>query len=377
MAGTRKIPILLHMGMAAMGLAENPITRGETLSDDFWHDSDEGQVITANMEKTLRGLQKYISCAARSREEPEILWQEGETRLRVFSNPKAHYRMLIIPSLINGYEILDIHPERSFARYFSHNFEVMIVEWGDLKQDSALQSFETILTKRMGAIMQFLNKDDRPMVGVGYCMGGILLAATDILYPKAFQALSFIATPWDFKQNVVGNFAEHLLNWAETGIDKMRAIDYVPADWLQMIFMGVEPSQIARKFSAFHDMPEGDIQTEIFIAVEDWLNGGADIPSSLLLTSVIEWYQQNLIYKGKWMCAGHKIAASSIQKPCHVIVPKRDRIVPYNAALALVQQLPNGTLLETDGGHISLMISKAAREAIWKPLEIFLIDALR
>lgn len=377
MTHIRKIPILLHMGMAAMGLAADPITRGETLSDDFWHDSAEGQSITASMEKTLRGIQKYVAYERAKRIEPEIIWQQGESKLRVYRNKFAKARVLIIPSLINSYHIVDIHPDRSFAKFLAQNFEVLILDWGDLKQDPDLQSFERILQNRMGDVFDFLKTDNRPLAGLGYCMGGILAAAADILYPEAFKTVGFIATPWDFSQNISGNFAEHLLKWAETGIEKMQVIDYVPADWLQMIFAGVDPAQIARKFSAFDDMDEQDIQTQIFIAVEDWVNGGADIPSPLLLESVTKWYQHNQIYKGQWTINGQIIDAGSIQKPSIIIVPSRDRIVPPAQAHALSEQLPHHKLLTSSGGHISLMISKNAISEIWQPLSHFLNDAMR
>lgn len=372
-----KFPILLHMGMAAVGLAADPLKEGEILSDDFWI-GERGETISASMEKTLRGLQRYISLPPRIRTHAPEIWSIGQTKLRAYKNPNAHARILIIPSLINGYEIVDLHHERSFAKFYhQQGFEVIMIDWGDLKQDNDLKNFDVILSNRMNSILKFLGKDTRPLIGVGYCMGGILLAASDILYPKAFKALSFIATPWDFSQNVTGNFAEHLLNWSVEGLPKIQTLDYVPADWLTMIFAGVEPAQIARKFSAFSDMNPNDLSTEIFVAVEDWVNGGADIPSSLLSTSVNEWYKNNNIYKGLWSVSCKRIDACTIKKPCHVTIPSRDKIVPPNSALALSEQLPQCELLNANGGHISLMMGTKAEENLWKNLLKFFHGALR
>lgn len=367
----RKIPILLHVGMAAAGLADEPARSGRLLSDDFWKD-EQGQEIAHSMEKALRGIQKYVTADVPPREHPKIIWREGETSLRVYrsSVPQTRARILIMPSLINGYEIVDLYKDRSFAQYMaSQGFDVLIIDWGDLKQDADLCDFNSIITKRVRSIFDFIKTDnDLPIMGVGYCMGGILLAASDILYPDFFAALSFIATPWDFHQHVQGNFAEHLLNWAKDGLPKIKTIDYVPADWLQMIFMGVDPSQIARKFSAFDDMNIDEDKARIFIEVENWLNGGADIPSPLLIESVTKWYVNNEIYKGVWEIGGYKIDARSITKPCHVTIPQKDRIVPPSSAEAICQQLSKVSILKADTGHISLMMGREAKHILWDPL---------
>jgi poly(3-hydroxyalkanoate) synthetase len=224
----------------------------------------------------------------------------------------------------------------------------------------------------MKSIVDFMEHDQAtPICGVGYCMGGILLAAADILYPTFFKALSFVATPWDFHASVDGNFAEQLVNWSQDGLPKIKAIDYVPADWLQMIFLGVDPAQIARKFSAFADMNPEDEVTKIFIEVEDWLNNGADIPSPLLIESVSKWYIDNEIVLGKWRVGRTIIDARKIKKPCHVTVPQKDRIVPPQSAMGICQQLSNVTILRADTGHISLMMGRQARDILWAPLRDF------
>ena len=152
---------------------------------------------------------------------------------------------------------------------------------------------------------------------------------------------------------------------------KMQAVEYIPADWLQMIFAGVDPAQIARKFSAFADMKDDDLNTDIFARVEDWVNNGPDIPSELLIESTQAWYKNNAIYKGEWRIGGAAIDARHIKKPCHVTIPTRDKIVPPASAEPLARQLPNATLLKADGGHISLMMGRHAKANLWKPLTAF------
>jgi polyhydroxyalkanoate synthase len=238
-----------------------------------------------------------------------------------------------------------------------------------MRLDPDLATLDKAFRKKIKPMLTWLKAESElPLYGLGYCMGGLFLAAADALVPDAFKGLCFIATPWDFKAGAKGTFSESVQRWAKDGLNRVRAIDYMPADWLQMIFAGVDAGLIARKYSAFAEMKRDSAEAELFVAVEDWVNGGADLPAGVILSCVQSWYIDNKPKAGEWVVAGKKVSAKSIEKPSLVIVPGRDRIVPPASARALARQIRHATLLEPDCGHISMMVSKRAEKTVWQPI---------
>ena len=378
---SRQRPLMMHMGLAAASLAEPHFKNRETLDDAFWQ-KPAGKAVSASMERVIDGFKKYqIHPYARALTRQSVVWSSGQTRLIWHASkgqePKA--RILVMPSMINGPEILDILPDVSLVRWLAQQgFDVYLLEWGDLRLDPDLKDLNTAFEKKIKPMLAHLGEEsDLSLYGMGYCMGGLFLAAAEVLVPTAFKGLCFIASPWDFKIGAKNAFPEAVQRWAVGGLERVKQIEYMPADWLQMIFAGVDPGLIARKFSAFADMKQDSSQAELFVAVEDWVNGGADLPAGIIHDCVKSWYIDNKACKGTWTVAGQKIVAKKIEKPSLVIVPGRDRIVPPASARALYNQLPNVWILEPDCGHISMMVSSKAQGMVWEPMRDWLLADLK
>jgi polyhydroxyalkanoate synthase len=135
-----------------------------------------------------------------------------------------------------------------------------------------------------------------------------------------------------------------------------------------MIFAGVEPAQVARKFSALADMKEGSLDEMIFVAVEDWVNGGDNLPAGIVQQAVKNWYQDNKVVSGEWVIKRKNIDARKIKKPSLVIIPEKDKIVPPASARPLSRQIKNADILIPECGHISMMVGTRAEKEVWKPI---------
>ena len=377
----RQRPLMMHLGLAAASLAEPHVRNRETLDDAFWQ-KPAGKSVQASMEKVIEGIRLYqLHPYQRKLTRQSVVWSSGQTRLIWYAAkgraPKA--RILVIPSMINGSEILDMLPDKSLLRWLAgQGYDVYLLEWGDLRLDPELSTLNKAFRLKIKKMLAWLQQDsDQPLYGLGYCMGGLFLAAAETLSPSAFKGLCFVATPWNFKAGVKGTFAEAVQRWAKDGLARVRHLDYMPADWLQMIFAGVDASMIARKFSSFADMDQKGDAATLFVAVEDWVNGGADLPAGVVQDCVGSWYVDNLPYKGEWTIAGKTVDAKKIDKPSLVIVPGRDRIVAPDSARALAKQLRNATLLEPDCGHISMMIGSKAEKSVWSYIQKWIAADLR
>lgn len=377
--GHRQRPLMMQLALASGALAQPSLLKGKNFTDEFWQKQD-GRDARASMEKVVEGLRRYqLHPYQRPPQRASIIWTDGEARILWFAaspkNKKAakvKKSIFIIPSMINGAEILDILPEdRSLIRWLSlQGFDVFMVEWGNLREDPELANMDSALGVKLSKAVNWLKSEiDTPLFGLGYCMGGLYLAATEILNPKIFDGLIFIATPWDFKAGAKGSFAEAIAGWAPEGLGRVRHLDYMPNEWLQMIFSGVDPVQVARKFSAFADMKPNSVEEKLFVAVEDWVNGGGDLPSGIVQQAVQNWYLDNKVVSGKWTVNSHKIDARKIKKPSLVIVPAKDKIVPPESAEPLSRQIPDAYILSPPCGHISMMVGSVAEKQVWEPMK--------
>lgn len=380
----RQRPLMMQLALASGAIAQPTLSSSKRVGNDFWV-KEGGKQARASMEKVVEGLRKYqLHPYERPLQMRSIVWSDGEARLCWFApklkarqrKPKAS--ILLIPSMINGPEIFDMLPEeRSLISWLTdQGIEVFLLEWGNLRNDPELASFDLALGKKLTRALDWLRTEqpDINLFGLGYCMGGLFLAAAEILRPHVFDGLIFVATPWNFKAGAKGNFAQALSSWAADGLRRVVHLDYMPAEWLQMIFAGVDPSLVARKFSAFADMKEGGLEEKLFVGVEDWVNGGSDLPSGIVQQAVRDWYLANMPHKGTWTVASHKIDPKKIKKPTLVIVPSKDKIVPPESAIPLAYKIPDADLLEPDCGHISMMVSSRAKSDVWEPMAGWIFD---
>ncbi|PZP55754.1 MAG: hypothetical protein DI586_05880 [Micavibrio aeruginosavorus] len=374
---SRHKPLVMHLTLAAATLADPQFQENETIDEAFWQ-KPEGKNAKASMKKVVSGIRNYqLHSFKRPETKRPIIWQDGEVRVfHYLPKKKVKGRILVIPSMINGSEILDLLPDKSMMNWLAEKgFESFLLDWGDLTNDKELKSIDHALGKKIKKLLKWLKaQSDLPLTGLGYCMGGLLLAATDQLYPKAFGNLVFIATPWDFKKDTKGNFSESVINWAKDGLPQTMHLDYMPAQWLQMIFAGVDASLIARKFSAFADMDQSSKDAELFVAVEDWVNGGSDLPTSIVHHTVGGWYVDNKPVKGEWEVAGKIISPENIAKPAFIIVPGRDKIVPPASARPLGKKIKKVKMIEPDCGHISMMVGRNAETEVWIPMRNWIIS---
>ncbi len=134
---------------------------------------------------------------------------------------------------------------------------------------------------------------------------------------------------------------------------------------------------VARKFSAFADMKEGGLEEMVFVAVEDWVNGGDNLPSGVVQQAVKNWYQDNKVVSGEWAVGRKKINARKIQKPSLVIVPAKDKIVPPISAKPLARQIKNADILIPECGHISMMVGTRAEKEVWKPIRDWILSHIQ
>ncbi len=302
--------------------------------------------------------------------EPECIWQQGECRLLCYapSGRKKKHAVLLVPSLINRYHILDLSESNSFARHLAaQGHPVFLVDWGLPGDAEKRFTCETYVTSYLCAIGEKLQAEGHTRIVVaGHCMGGMLTLAFAAIRPDVVSAIALLATPWDFSADPL-----HPVMRNESGLDILEryieAYELLPGEHILAMFYLRDPWLFQEKLEHFHDLEPGSEAYERFLAIEHWVNGCVPLARGVARDGFIHWGAHNQAYHGQWRVGGRLIVPAEIQQPALVATPRKDRIVPYAAALPLANALPNAIHLTPDTGHVGMIVGSHAKEQLWEP----------
>ena len=315
-----------------------------------------------------------------------VRWRHGAARLLDYGSgspkgekgPAAGPTVLIVPSLINRYYILDLMRERSFVRYLAaQGLRPLVLDWGEpgaAERDFTLSDYITgPLTEAASAAVALTGG---PVAVCGYCMGGLLALALALRRPADTACLALLATPWDFhaerreEAEFLGSLMEFLPLLSGTS-------DPVPVSVIQSLFMALDPFLAERKFIRFAGLdPKGEAARS-FVALEDGINDGVPLARQVALECARSWYRDNDPARGAWQVAGRPVRPQQVTAPSLVVLPSRDRIVPPRSAEPLATAIPHAAVLRPPSGHIGMMASIAAPAAVWKPIAQWLRGQFR
>lgn len=348
-------PLPVHMGLA---LAE------------YARVQHKGDIPQKQMERMLAGIRKYQNHPyRRSMKELPAVWRQGEVSIlhAKADNPVAS--LLLVPSLINKSFILDLLPGKSFARWLAaQQIDAYLLDWGRPVDDPGLASIDSLVTQRLGpAIADMAARAGGRIHALGYCMGGTLLAAAAVHSTAHLRGAVFLASPWDFAAGD-RKLADQVRAGTPSALQMAAQNGYLPMDWIQSVFAAVNAGRALQKFSEFAALSDDSAKAELFVAVEDWLNDGIDMPQELAKTCILDWYGENRPGQGLWEVAGKAVDLRTMDIPALVVASLNDRLVPRDSSMAMAGLLPRAAVLEPQSGHIGMMTGSKAREQVWQPL---------
>ena len=317
-------------------------------------------------EKAFAGLRRYQQAPRPQESEPrQVVATHGRARLLTRERPgkaeKPQAPVILVPSLINPPDVMDLTPRRSLLRHLlREGHDAYLVDWGE----PGPADRDSDLADHVEALLPLLAHFSRPPVLIGYCLGGTLAigaAARLAALGKPAQALATIATPWDFAQYDAAFGAQIERIW-EQSRPACDAMGLVPMEVLQSGFWSLDPERTIRKYADFLDLDEDSLAWRGFVTLEDWANEGAPLTLGCGRDLIEHCYGDNLTGRGDWHIAGTRVDPAALACPTLAIASTSDAIVPAATTP------PADARIDLALGHVGMMIGGRAEELLWRPL---------
>jgi len=308
----------------------------------------------------------------------DTVLQDGPSRLYRFRRPQpaagAGWPLLLVPSLINRWYVLDLRPGASLAEALTKaGVDAWCLDWGVSGDEDRYFTWDDVLARLRRAVRQVQRRTGAPKVGLlGYCVGGTLCGIHAALEPDSVAGLINLAGPFDFSQ---AGFLGEMTNakW----FDPQAIADAGNVHPLQMQsgFQSLRPTGTLAKWVSLIDRGLDPDFREAFNAMEEWASDNIPFPGAAYARYVKELYQENQLVRGEHRIAGRAVDLAAIRCPLLSIVADKDTICPPNAAQGLNQLAgaKDKDVLVIPGGHVGAVVGSRASKMLYPAL----IDWLR
>jgi polyhydroxyalkanoate synthase len=270
--------------------------------------------------------------------------------------------ILIVPAWIMKYYILDLSRRNSLVRYLlEQGFSVFVISWknpGIDERDLGMEDYHTLgPAAALHAISRIV--PDQQVHGVGYCLGGTLLATSAAAMARDgdeyFKTLSFLAAQTDFTQA-----GELTLFISESQVAFLEDIM-----WEQGYLHG---SQMAGTFQILrsNDLIWSRIVRDYFMGerqpVSDMMAWNADatrMPYKMHSEYLRKFFLGNDFAEGRFKLGTRPVAPSDIRAPIFAVGTETDHVAPWHSVYKFNLIMDTDvTFLLTNGGHNAGIVSE-------------------
>lgn len=294
--------------------------------------------------RALSGLRAYqqASRTAACRVRPVIL-NNGPAVLRDCGGTGRP--VVLVPSLINPPNVLDLEPGCSLADSLSESGRVLLLDWGKA-QARAL----SVTGHIHELLLPLLQQIGEPALLVGYCLGGTMALAAAAA--SEVRAVATLASPWDFAAYPKEARDSLQRLWAESR-PVAAAFGALPIEILQAAFWSLDPHRMVAKYARLAELDPRSDEARRFVMLEDWANGGEPIPAAAAEELILTMFGDNAPGRGAW--------AALPDVPMLHFTAGGDRIVPTATA-------PPGERINVAAGHVGMIVGRAALGQVHQPL---------
>jgi len=305
-----------------------------------------------------------------------VVWTENKWRLLRFApvEPRFATPILLVPSLINRWYVLDLGPGRSLIEWLvAQGHVVYCIDWGTPGDEDRFLTWDDIGGRYLGRAVRLAARASSTgdVHVLGYCLGGTLATAYVAAFPEGVASLLALAAPIDFSN------AGIMSTWTRTPTfdtsSLLDAFGNVPWRLMQASFRMLRPTLNAAKVVAVLDRAWDDEFLDGFLATEHWGNDNVSFPGACYVRYIDELYRENRLVAGTFTVCGRPALLPSIKCPVLAVAFADDHIVPLASAQPLIDLVGSRDkqIVVDRGGHVGAVVSRKAADRLWPALHTF------
>jgi polyhydroxyalkanoate synthase len=264
------------------------------------------------------------------------------------SKTSSNQNFIVIPSLFNSPKILFFNQEQNYIEYMQLLGNVYLLEWKETKEALKLSDYAHEVAK----VLQFTENTNSGDVNlVGHCIGGNISIFSMFIYNNV-RSLTLLTTPWDYS-----HFAtSHLLSECLEIKKAIYGLETVPKIYVQMMFFMLFPNHYQTKVNKYFALDKIEAR-EKYLRIEQWLQSGIDIPSSLYNEILDDVIAKNILVNKNLYVNERLVSLDKIDIPTCIISAKEDQIAPLSSIVPLQKEIKKSTLISVEGGHINYLVN--------------------
>lgn len=283
------------------------------------------------------------------------------------ATPRVHPEpVLIVPSWIMKYYILDLSPKQSLVRHLvGQGHTVFILSWrnpGAADRDLGMDDYLRLgPMAAMDALSALLPK--RRVHAVGYCLGGTLMAIAAAAMARdgdtRLATLSLLATQTDFEEpGDLGLFVDDSqityledMMWAQGFLDGRQ----VGGSFTFLNARDLLWSRVVREYLLGQRPPPFDLMS--------WNADVTRMPCRMHAEYLRSLYLNNELARGGYKVGGRPVALGDLSVPVFAVGTERDHVSPWKSVhkIHLLADAEVSFAL-TSGGHNAGILSEPGHE---------------
>lgn len=270
--------------------------------------------------------------------------------------------ILIVPSWVNKYYVLDLTEKNSFIRWLvAQGYTVFAISW--INPDASHRAVQFFDYMRQGPLFAAAEIERitgaQQVAGIGYCLGGILLACAlaygEQVREQHFAAATYLATSIDFTDpGDIGMFVdEQLVDSVER---QMQRHGYLDGRLLAAGFSLLRENDLYWNYYVTNYLKG---ERPVAFDLLHWNSDSTNVPEATHRFVMRDLHLQNgLIKRGALTIDGCAIDLRDIATPTYVLAADKDHIAGWRSCYAATQ-LQRGPMrfVLAGSGHIAGVVN--------------------